>query len=197
MIERVRARRVKAGHDGLVELDKVLLYNRAVANGWNEFLGAIRTGTSLAPDIREFIICRVAVLNGAEYEWGHHAPLLERALKTDSQSLEGAVDGDAGSETVVGIVARLRDSSEHTWDLFNNGLEQLAEQKKVHYIALGHYVDDMTKSVKVSDETYRRLRECYAEGSEGDTQMVEITATCAAYNCVSRFLVALNVGDMN
>ena len=31
----------------------------------------------------------------------------------------------------------------------------------------------------------------------GERGVVEITATVAAYNCVSRFLVALDVGERN
>jgi hypothetical protein len=31
----------------------------------------------------------------------------------------------------------------------------------------------------------------------GDREVVELTATVAAYNCVSRFLVALDVGECN
>ena len=30
-----------------------------------------------------------------------------------------------------------------------------------------------------------------------DREIVELTVTIAAYNCVSRFLVALNVGEKN
>ena len=50
----------------------------------------------------------------------------------------------------------------------------------------------MTKDVRVPDEVFDVLK---AEFS--DKEVVEITATVAAYNCVSRFLVALDVGEMN
>ena len=59
------------------------------------------------------------------------------------------------------------------------------------------YVDAMTLNVKVPNQIFTRLREHLPKGPEGDRQLVEITTTCAAYNCVSRFLVAMNVGDMN
>lgn len=64
----------------LLPLDLALLHNPEIADGWNSFLGAIRTKTSLGDDVREISICRVAVLNGAAYEWEHHAPLAKCEL---------------------------------------------------------------------------------------------------------------------
>ena len=54
------------------------------------------------------------------------------------------------------------------------------------------YTDQMTREVKVSDAIFHRLKAHFEE-----REIVEITATVAAYNCVSRFLVALDVGEMN
>jgi alkylhydroperoxidase family enzyme len=50
----------------------------------------------------------------------------------------------------------------------------------------------MTRTVTVPEEVFRELRACFDE-----REVVEITATVAAYNCVSRFLVALDVGEKN
>lgn len=50
----------------------------------------------------------------------------------------------------------------------------------------------MTLNVTVSDEIFAELKKHYNE-----REVVEITATIAAYNCVSRFLVALDVGEKN
>jgi alkylhydroperoxidase family enzyme len=50
----------------------------------------------------------------------------------------------------------------------------------------------MTLNVKVPDEVYVGVRNQFSE-----REVVEITATIAAYNCVSRFLVALDVGETN
>ncbi|KAJ9226781.1 hypothetical protein DTO027B5_1883 [Paecilomyces variotii] len=58
--------------------------------------------------------------------------------------------------------------------------------------AVLQYADAMTKSVKVPDETFQELKDNFSE-----KEVVEITATVAAYNCVSRFLVALDVGERN
>jgi len=50
----------------------------------------------------------------------------------------------------------------------------------------------MTLSVSVPDEVFAKLKANFSE-----KEVVEITATIAAYNCVSRFLVALDVGERN
>jgi hypothetical protein len=54
------------------------------------------------------------------------------------------------------------------------------------------YTDAMTLDVQVLEDVFARLKEQFSE-----KEVVEITATIAAYNCVSRFLVALDVGERN
>lgn len=54
------------------------------------------------------------------------------------------------------------------------------------------YTDAMTRDVRVGEEVFEKLKRYF-----GKKEIVEITATVAAYNCVSRFLVALDVGEMN
>ena len=64
----------------LLALDRMLLHSPPLAAGWNAYLGAVRTQLSLAAKPRELAICGVAALNGAEFEFVHHAPhLLPRA----------------------------------------------------------------------------------------------------------------------
>jgi alkylhydroperoxidase family enzyme len=60
------------------------------------------------------------------------------------------------------------------------------------HIAVLAYTDAMTLSVAVSDHVFDQLKLHFSE-----REVVEITATIAAYNCVSRFLVALDVGEKN
>ena len=50
------------------------------------------------------------------------------------------------------------------------------------------YADSMTRQVHVPDDVFAQVREHFAE-----RQVVELTATIAGYNCVSRFLEALRV----
>lgn len=69
-----------------------------------------------------------------------------------------------------------------------NGSEVLS--KKLW--AVVDYTDAMTRDVAVKDGVFEQLREHFSE-----QEVVEVTATVAAYNCVSRFLVALDVGEKN
>ncbi|KAK4144268.1 AhpD-like protein [Dichotomopilus funicola] len=167
IVARIAARRAPRP---LQPLDLTLLHSPPVADGWNSFLGAIRTKTDSVPaDLRELAISRVAVVNGAWYEWAHHAPL--------------AVEAGVG-EDGMGVVKR---EGELVLGL-KEGVEGLNEKQW----AVVCYADEMTRNVKVRDETFARMRELF-----GEREIVEITATVAAYNCVSRFLVALDVGEKN
>ncbi|KAH5788110.1 hypothetical protein HBI88_198600 [Parastagonospora nodorum] len=161
--QRVRARR---GEKGLIALDKTLLHAPPVADGWNSFLGAIRTKTSLSTSVRETAICRVAVLNKAWYEWESHSPILK--------SGEGITDAH---------VSAVLESAPHK---VNDGIQSEA------LAAVLTYTDAMTLNVTVPDEVFAKLKNHHSE-----QEVVEITATVAAYNCVSRFLVALDVGERN
>lgn len=165
ILSNVQARRAP---NPLLPLDLALLHSFPVADGWNSFIGAIRTRTSLSTITRELAICRVAVVNGALFEWEQHAPLLsegglsEEALK---------IVGDAGADFEEGSCGGVLNS----------------EQR-----AVLRYTDAMTKNVSVPDGVFEELKGCF-----GEKEVVEITATVAAYNCVSRFLVALDVGEKN
>jgi hypothetical protein len=50
----------------------------------------------------------------------------------------------------------------------------------------------MTLAVEVPDEAFATLKEQF-----GEREIVELTATIGTYNCVSRFLVALDVNERN
>lgn len=60
-----------------------------------------------------------------------------------------------------------------------------------HEVAM-MYADYMTKEVEVPDMLFAKLKEKFDQ-----REIVEMTAVAAAYNCVSRFLVALDVGERN
>ncbi|KAJ5746475.1 Carboxymuconolactone decarboxylase [Penicillium odoratum] len=163
----VQARRAP---NPLLPLDLALLHSFPVAEGWNTFLGAIRTRTSLSAVIRELAICRVAVVNGALFEWEQHAPLLRQGgLSEDALELVGDTQVDFLGDPSFGL-----------------GVLSVKER------AVLRYTDAMTKNVRVSDAVFGELK-----GFFSDQEVVEITATVAAYNCVSRFLVALDVGEKN
>jgi alkylhydroperoxidase family enzyme len=162
--------RVKDRRGGkLIALDKTLLHAPAVANGWNSFLGAIRTETSLEGSVRELAICRVAVLNNAWYEWDQHRPILE-----DTGILSAEAVGSLKERPQPGDDKKLRQS--------------IFDEK---HLAVLEYTDAMTLGCIVPEPVFRQLKSFFSE-----KEVVEITSTIAAYNCVSRFLVALDVGEM-
>ena len=66
--------RIKAERGKLLDLYKVLLHSPAVMEGWLSFFTAIRQKTKLAGRYRELAIMRVAILNGADYEYQAHLP---------------------------------------------------------------------------------------------------------------------------
>ncbi|KAJ5678848.1 hypothetical protein N7462_007092 [Penicillium macrosclerotiorum] len=161
----VQARRAP---NPLLPLDLALLHSFPVADGWNSFIGAIRTRTSLTTVITELAICRVAVVNGALFEWEQHAPLLKAGgLSEEALAAVGDAQIDLSGEVAGKVLER--------------------DQR-----AVLRYTDAMTKTVTVPDEVFQELKSCFS-----DQEVVEITATVAAYNCVSRFLVALDVGEKN
>jgi isovaleryl-CoA dehydrogenase len=155
----------------LIPLDLALLHNPAVADGWNSFIGAIRTKTSLPANLKELAISRIAVLNHAVHEWDVHAALALKA-GVSKQVLQTAFELPV---TRHGMVER----------------EGLLGFSREEY-AVMVYADQMTVGVQVEDGVADMIKAVLE-----DTMVVELTATIAAYNAVSRFLVALDVGECN
>ncbi|KAK4179336.1 AhpD-like protein [Triangularia setosa] len=166
IVQRIQTRRHPRP---LQPLDLTLLHSPPVADGWNSFLGAVRTKTTIAQDLREIAISRVAVVNRAWYEWAHHAPLAEQG----GVSKEGMNAIKTEQPLVLGETQKPAELTDKQW-------------------AVVCYTDEMTRNVQVRDGTFAKMREVFS-----NKEVVEITATIACYNCVSRFLVALDVGERN
>ncbi|KAJ5873717.1 Carboxymuconolactone decarboxylase [Penicillium soppii] len=143
-----------------------------VADGWNSFIGAIRSRTTVDSGVMELAVCRVAVLNNAIYEWNAHAPLaLKGGIKPEqlhaARTLPCTAEGD---------VTELENSA-------------LTPQQR----AVLRYTDQMTRTITVQDTVFAELKTVGYD----DREIVELTTGIAGYNCVSRFLVALDVGENN
>jgi AhpD family alkylhydroperoxidase len=69
----------------LHNLYRLLLNSPPVAQGWLDFLTAIRQKTSISPAIRELSILRIAVINRADYEFFSHTPFALAAGLTQQQ----------------------------------------------------------------------------------------------------------------
>lgn len=145
----------------LLNLDRMLLHSPPFARGWNTFMAAVRTELSLDPKLGEIAICVVAVLNEADYEFGHHAPLFQRAGGTDAQ------------------VAALRDPARALASPLFDALEQAVIRLTIN----------MTREIKVPASIISELRAQLPT----DQQLIELIGTIAAYNMVSRFLIATGV----
>lgn len=71
------------GYLSLGPLYRTLLISPTFARGFLQFFTAIRYRSTLPADVMELAMCRVGALNGAAFEWMHHAPLFQRAGVSD------------------------------------------------------------------------------------------------------------------
>ncbi len=106
IVDAIRARR--GGR--LLNLDRMLLNSPALARGWNAFLGDVRNNLELRARLRELAMCQVALLNGADYEFHHHAPEFLKAGGTQAQleALRGvgseSAAFDAGERAIIALI---------------------------------------------------------------------------------------------
>ncbi|KAH8819872.1 AhpD-like protein [Xylogone sp. PMI_703] len=159
----------RRGPNGLLKLDLALLHAPQVADGWSSFLGAIRGRTSLPDDLREIAIARAALLLGAWVEWDAHSSILAATeeFKTDGKEKLAVVERVSTAEGPGKL-------NQTQW-------------------AVLRYTDAMTRDVQVPDEIFEELRKT----GLSEQAIVEVTATVAAYNCVGRFFVALDISERN
>jgi AhpD family alkylhydroperoxidase len=69
----------------LPHLYGMLLHSKPVSLGWLKLLTAVRQQSVLAGSLRELVIMRIAILNGAPYEADQHAPIALREGLTEDQ----------------------------------------------------------------------------------------------------------------
>jgi len=138
-------------------LYRMLLNSPAVAEGWLTYLTAIRQRAALPGALRELVIMRIAVLNGAPYEADQHKPIALKLGVTQPQldALDKWQGASVFDDTQRAVLA---------------------------------YTDAMTKSIQVPDDIFAGVQKLFKPD-----QLVELTATIAAYNMVSRFLEALQI----
>jgi alkylhydroperoxidase family enzyme len=123
----------------LLNLDRLLLHAPKIAQGWNVFMGTIRTGLSLDPYLGELAMCVIAVINRAEYEFHHHAPIW--------QSLGGTADQ----------ITALRQAGTPTFQ---------ANKFDARALAIINLSVDMTRDVQVSDNVFNAARAQLADDQQ-------------------------------
>lgn len=141
----------------LLNLYHMLLHSPPVARGWLTLLTAIRQQCTLAARYRELVIMRIAVINGANYEYAQHVPhaLAAGLQESDLSALQAWMSHPGWTQADRAVLA---------------------------------YTDAMTKDVQVAAAVFNALRPHFDE-----REIVELTATIASYNLVSRFLEALQI----
>jgi alkylhydroperoxidase family enzyme len=158
IVDAIRARRTGGK---LLNLDRMLLHSPNFAKGWNGMFGAIRGQLTVPGKLRELCIMAIGTLNHADYEWAQHEPEFIKAGGTPAQLA-----------ALKNVATALKN-------------DKLFDEAERATLAL---VDEMTRSIKVSDATMKRIRKQLP-----DDQVVELAGTIAGYNMVSRFVVALGV----
>jgi alkylhydroperoxidase family enzyme len=158
LVDAIRARR--AGGK-LLNLDRMLLNSPAFAKGWNTMFAAIRGQLSLPAKLREICIMAIGTLNHADYEWAQHEKEFAAAGGTPEQLA-----------ALKNVAAAMKNT-------------KLFDEAERASLALA---DEMTRSIRVSDATMKRIRKLLP-----DDQVVELIGTIAGYNMVSRFVVATGV----
>ena len=151
--------RILAERGRISPLYQVLLNSPAVAHGWEQMLSAVRNRSSVPAHLRELAILRVAVLNGAHYEFEAHAPIA-LAAGLSAQTLEAVRQQPLSTA-------------------------QLSPQE----LLVLELTDAMTREIVVPDALYARI-----QAEFGSRTQLDLVATVAAYNMVSRLLVALHIG---
>jgi len=152
------ADRIRAERGGrLPNLYRVLLNSPKLAEGWLHLFTVVRQQCTLPAQYRELVIMAIAVLNGADYEYRHHAPIALASGLTQAQ---------------IDELPQWRQSS-----LYDPTQRAVLD-----------YAESMTRNVQVPDAVFEAVRRAL-----NARMVVELTATIAGYNLVSRFLEALKV----
>ncbi|EYC49663.1 carboxymuconolactone decarboxylase [Hylemonella gracilis str. Niagara R] len=152
--------RIAQARGRISPLYQLLLNSPPMAEGWEQLLSAVRNRNTLPADVRELVILRVAVLNGAPYEFDAHVPHAQAA---------GVADSVIEALRLRSIDARV-------------GLSELQS------LAL-RLTDQMTRDIQVEPVLMDQL-----SSSMDERSLLDLVVTIAAYNMVSRLLVALEVG---
>jgi len=89
--------RIVAERGSVLHLYQMLLHSAPLAQGWLALMTAVRQKSMLAGAMRELVIMRVALINGAHYEAEQHAPIALKEGLTQRQ-LDALADWTASDQ---------------------------------------------------------------------------------------------------
>ena len=152
------ARQIIDERGELLDLYRALLSSPPFAEGWLRLMTAVRQRSSLPGAMRELIILRVAVINGATYEAEQHRDI--------------ALANGVSAQQINAL---------GQWAAYPD----LFSERERAVLAL---TDQMTIDIRVDDEVWGAVSRHWST-----RETVELVATVASYNMVSRFLEALEI----
>ncbi len=155
--------RITQQRGSVLHLYQMLLHSPPLAEGWLAFMTQVRQNLSLPGSLRELVIMRIAHINGAPYEADQHAPI--------------ALQEGLSAEQLAALPQ---------WQ------DKAALYTPLH-ISVLQLCDTMTRDVQVPAPVLQAVRVHLGDTPLGKTQLVELVATIASYNMVSRFLEALQI----
>jgi len=161
---------VRRGPSGLLAIDMTLLHAPPLADGFNAFFKALRTQNSLPADCREVAFCTVAAIIECWYEWDIHAPIA---------SANGVSEQGLASIRALGP-----DPSEHLLPATKGLTETQA--------LVMRYAAAVTNQNRVSEALSKEVADRFTA-----KEVVELTLSIAGFNCVARFVCALDIGERN
>ena len=132
LVERIK--RERGGR--MLNLYRMLLHSPPMAEGWLTFFTAVRQKGVLSGRHRELAILRIAVINGADYEFKAHVPFALQAGLTQAQldalRADRTPDGLADADRAVLAYADAMTRRVHVPDeVFAQVRKQLPERELV------------------------------------------------------------------
>jgi AhpD family alkylhydroperoxidase len=132
--------RIVAERGSVLHLYQMLLHSPPLAAGWLNYMTAVRHKLALSGALRELIIMRVAILNGAPYEAEQHAPIALKEGVTQAQ-LDALADGpdaavfDASERAVLRLTDAMTRDIHFAPEIVAAVREQLGERGTIEATA--------------------------------------------------------------
>ena len=132
--------RIVAERGSVLHLYQMLLNSPPIASGWLNYLTAIRQHSTLPGALRELVIMRVAVINGAPYEAEQHAPIALRegvlqAQLDDLNEWESSTKFDALQRSVLAYTDAMTKNIQVSPEIFAAVKTQLNDRLLVELTA--------------------------------------------------------------